>query len=53
MIWLYALLLMFALVLAVIAGNVNPVDPWRGRLLCFSVACIAAAELVKAIPLLH
>ena len=46
-------LIVFALVLAVIAGVVNPVDPWRGRLICFAFACFFAAELVKSIPLLR
>ena len=33
------ILLIFALVLFVIAGVVNPVDPWRGKLCCFGLAC--------------
>ena len=48
------ILLVFALVLFIIAGFVNPVDPWRGKLLCFGLACLAGAELVsRAAPLLH
>jgi hypothetical protein len=48
------ILLVFALVLFIIAGLVNPVDPWRGRLLCFGLACLAGADLVRSAgPLLH
>ena len=47
------LLLVFALVLFVIGSFVNPVDPWRGRLLCLGLACIAGAEIVSRVPLLR
>ncbi len=48
------ILLVFALVLAVIAGALNQPDPWRGRLLCFAIACMAGAEIVnRAAPLLR
>lgn len=47
------ILLVFALVLASIAGFLDDPNPWRGRLLCFAVACLAGAFLFeKAIPLL-
>ena len=36
-------LLVFALVLFTIAGAINQPDPWRGKLLCFGLACMAAA----------
>jgi hypothetical protein len=49
---LVVLFLAFALVLAVLAAVVSPSEPWRGRLLCFSLACFFAAELTKTIPLL-
>jgi hypothetical protein len=43
------ILLVFALVLFLIGAFVNPVDPWRGRLLCLGLACMAGAELVTHI----
>jgi hypothetical protein len=47
------ILLVFALVLFIIAGMVNPIEPWRGRLLCFGLACWVGASLVgSAGPLL-
>ncbi len=46
------ILLVFALVLFLIAGFVSPVEPWRGRLLCFGLACLAASELAARGPLL-
>ena len=46
------ILLVFALVLFLIGAFVNPVDPWRGRLLCIGLACIAGAEIVARTPLL-
>lgn len=39
------ILLVFALVLFLLAAFV-PVDPWRGRLACFGLACLAGAELL-------
>lgn len=45
------ILLVFALVLAAIAGFLDDPNPWRGRLLCFSVACIAGAFLFDKAPL--
>lgn len=39
------ILLVFAFVLFVVAGALNPAEPWRGRLLCFGLACLVAAEL--------
>jgi len=48
------ILLVFALVLFAVAGLVNPAEPWRGKLLCFGLACLAGAEIVRsASPLLH
>lgn len=48
------ILWMFALVLFLVAGAINPVEPWRGRLLCFGLACVAGAELVsRGVPLLR
>jgi hypothetical protein len=47
------ILLVFALVLFVIAGFVNPAEPWRGRLLCFGLACLAGAELAGRVPVLR
>jgi hypothetical protein len=49
---LSVILLVFALVLFVIGAFVNPVDPWRGRLLCLGLACLAGAELVSHVPML-
>ncbi len=46
------ILMVFALVFFLIAAFVNPVDPWRGRLLCLGLACIAGAEIVSRVPLL-
>lgn len=46
-------LLVFALVLFVVGAAVNPVDPWRGRLLCLGLACMAGAEIVSRVPLLR
>jgi len=46
------ILMVFALVLSVIAGIVNPVDPWRGKLICFALACFFAAQLATQIPAL-
>lgn len=45
------ILLVFALVLFFIAAAVNPVEPWRGRLLCFGLACWVGAELIRNVPL--
>jgi hypothetical protein len=47
------ILLVFALVLFVVAGFVNPAEPWRGRLLCFGLACLAGAEIIGRGALLH
>jgi ABC-type transport system involved in multi-copper enzyme maturation permease subunit len=48
------ILLVFALVLFIVAGFVNPVDPWRGKLLCFGLACFVGAEIVvRSAPLLR
>jgi hypothetical protein len=47
------ILMVFALVLFVVAGLINPPDPWRGRLMCFGLACMAGAEIVgRGAPLL-
>lgn len=48
------ILLVFALVLFLLAGAANsPADPWRTRLVCFGLACIAGAEIVsRAGPIL-
>ena len=49
------ILLVFALVLFVLAAFVNQPDPSpaRGRLACFGLACLAAAEIAThAAPLL-
>lgn len=48
------ILLVFALVLFLVAAFVNPVDPWRGKLLCLGLACMAGAEIVvRGAPLLR
>lgn len=47
------ILLVFALVLFIVAALVNPAEPWRGKLLCFGLACLAGAEIVRSAPLLH
>jgi hypothetical protein len=48
------ILLVFAFVLAVVAGLVNPAtEPWRWRLFCFSLACFFLAELINRVPALH
>jgi uncharacterized membrane protein YczE len=47
------ILLVFAVVLSVVAALVNPPDPWRGKLLCFALACLAGAELAGRVPLLR
>lgn len=45
--------LVFALVLAILAGFIQPAtaEPTRARLICFSLACFFAAELVRLVPL--
>jgi len=47
---LSVILLVFALVLAILAGSLNPPEPWRGRLLCFALACFFAAEILRNVP---
>ncbi len=48
------ILLVFALVLFVIAGAVRPEpEPWRSRLVCFGLACLAGAEIARNVPLLR
>ena len=48
------ILLVFSLVLASVAGFLDDPNPWRGRLLCYAVASLAASFLFeKAAPLLH
>jgi hypothetical protein len=44
------ILLVFALVLFIISAFVNPVDPWRGRLVCFGLACAVGAALAAFGP---
>jgi hypothetical protein len=45
------ILLVFAFVLFVIAGAVNPPEnPWRSRLVCFGLACVALADIVVRAP---
>jgi cytochrome c oxidase assembly factor CtaG len=48
------ILLVFAFVLFVIAGFVRPEpEPWRARMVCFGLACLALAEIVtRGAPLL-
>ena len=47
------ILFVFALVLFTVAGLVNPAEPWRDRLVCYGLACLAGAFLVeKGAPLL-
>ena len=47
------ILMVFALVLFVVAGFVNLVDPWRNRLVCLGLACwVGAAIIGQAGPLL-
>jgi apolipoprotein N-acyltransferase len=42
--------LVFALVLFIIAGALNPpADAWRTRLVCFGLACWVAAEMLRGI----
>ena len=45
------ILLVFALVLFAVAGFINPPDsPWRSKLVCFGLACLAGADLVRTFP---
>jgi len=45
------ILIVFAFVLAVVSGLVNPAtEPWRWRLLCFAFACFFLAELIGRVP---
>lgn len=46
------ILLVFAFVLFVVAGLLNPPEPWRGKLLCFGLACWVLSELLKSGPAL-
>ncbi len=48
----WILLMVFAVVLFVLAAFIQPPDPnpWRGRLVCIGLACLAGAELVARIP---
>jgi hypothetical protein len=39
------ILYVFAFVLFAVAGFVAPAEPWRGRLLCIGLACMAGAEV--------
>lgn len=44
------ILLVFAFVLAIVAGIVNPPpagNPWSWRMLCWSVACWVLAEILQ------
>jgi len=42
------ILLVFALVLFMLAGFLNPVDePRRARLVCFGLACLVGAEILR------
>lgn len=51
---LVLVLLVFALVLLIISGLVNPaVEPWRWRLMCFGLACAVGAEILRVAPLLN
>jgi hypothetical protein len=44
------ILLMFALVLFVLSGFLNPaVEPWRWRLACLGLACLAGADLMARV----
>ena len=43
-------LLVFALVLFVLSGAMYPVEPWRGRLVAFGLACWVAAEITRNLP---
>jgi hypothetical protein len=48
------ILLVFAFVLAVVSGLVNPAtEPWRWRLLCFALACFFLAEVLTRVPVLR
>jgi hypothetical protein len=50
------ILRVFALVLFLIAAFVNPVDPWRGRLMCVGLACWVGADILVGVagaPLLR
>ncbi len=49
------LFLAFALLLAILAGAVSlttPAEVWRGRLICFALACFFAAEILVNLPLI-
>lgn len=47
--------LVFAFVLAVVAAFLTPApaEPWRGRLLCFALACFFLGEILAKGALLH
>jgi hypothetical protein len=48
------ILMVFAFVLAVVAGLLGPpYDPWRSRLLCFALACFFLAEILQRTPAIH
>ena len=48
------ILIVFAFVLAVVSGLVNPAtEPWRWRLLCFAMACFFLAEIISRAPTFH
>lgn len=47
---LVLILFVFALVLFVVASAPVP-DPWHNRLVCWGLACMAGAELLRAMPL--
>jgi hypothetical protein len=47
------LLLCFAFVLFVVAGMKPETEPWRGRFVCYGLACAIAAEIIRLIPSLR
>jgi hypothetical protein len=48
--WISLILLVGALVLFIIASQVNPVEPSRSKLCCLAFACWVGAEIVARIP---
>jgi hypothetical protein len=47
------ILLVFAFVLFVLSGAVNPPEnPWRTRMVCFGWACVALAMILEKTPVL-
>jgi len=48
------ILLVFAFVLFVTAAFLQPTaEPWKGRLCCLGLACLALADILRNSSLLH